>query len=231
MGLIAAVVANRWQPGIGDPTVLGWGTVVAYAVSFVLCVLACRKARGTTTRRTASLWAILAAMMLLLGINKQLDLQTWFSQVARDQIMNRGLYDQRRAYQGAFILAASLVGLTTVGGLGFVAIRRRWPLLPVAGATFLISYVIIRAASFHHVDHIINMSIPGARLSSVIELFGIATIGFAAVRALKPSRISPDPGASIDRGRGQVSLTRLAVVAAGRVAPFMRRSSNVFDQS
>ena len=42
MGLTPAVVGDRWRPGIGDPTVLGWATVVAYALSFVLCVVACQ---------------------------------------------------------------------------------------------------------------------------------------------------------------------------------------------
>ena len=185
MGMIAAVVNERWSPGIGDPTLLGWATVVAYAASFVLCVLAFRKIRAGVYRREAILWIILAAMMLLLGVNKQLDLQTWFTQVARDYLQGQGQYERRRAYQGAFILAAGLAGVGAVGLLGWLAYRRRWPLPPVAGATFLVSYVIVRAASFHHVDQIINLSIPGARLSSVIELVGISIVGTSAFRALR----------------------------------------------
>ncbi len=194
MGLIAAVVAERWTPGIGDPTVLGWATVVAYAATFVLCVRAFRKVKGGARRHEASLWAILAGMMLALGVNKQLDLQTWFTQVARDFVLGRGLYDQRRAYQGMFILAAGVASLGAVGALGFLAYRRRWPLWPVAGATFLVGYVIVRAASFHHVDQIISLSIPGARLSSLIELVGIAIVGGSAFRALRrrePPRSDP----------------------------------------
>ncbi len=191
MGLIAAVVDDRWAPGIGDPTVLGWATVVAYAGAFVLCLLAMRQARQRPGG-AAVLWALLAAMMLGLGINKQLDLQTWFSQVARDLIVGQGLYNDRRTYQGAFIAAAALLGLGAMGGLGFLAVRWRWPLGPVAGATFLVSYVVVRAASFHHFDQIINLSIPGARLSSVIELVGIVIIGGSAARALgRPTPVVP----------------------------------------
>ena len=76
MGLIAAMAGDRWRPGIGDPTVLGWATVAAYGVGMVFCVLAARRSRRNVGDRVAPLWWFLAAMMLVLGINKQLDLQT-----------------------------------------------------------------------------------------------------------------------------------------------------------
>lgn len=191
MGLIAAVAGDRWHPGIGDPTVLGWATVVAYAASFVLCVMAVRRARRASAGRTVPLWAALAAMMLLLGVNKQLDLQSWFTQEARDLLSGRGLYAERRTYQAIFIALVAAAGVATAIALGVLTVRRRWPLAPALGATFLVAYVVIRAASFHHVDQIINLSVPGARLSSVIELAGIAVIGVAAARAVRAR-----PGAS-----------------------------------
>lgn len=194
MEIIAAVSANyRWRPGIGDPTVLGWVTVLAYALTLVLCVLAWRTAARTPAQRTKGLWAIMAALMLALGVNKQLDLQSWFSQVARDLILGRGLYEQRRTYQGAFIVAMTLGGLVALGLLIWRAMRNRWPALPLAGAAFLVTYVIVRAASFHHFDQIINLSIPGARLSSVIELGGIAIIAAAATMAMR-TRTPPQAG-------------------------------------
>ena len=193
MGIIASVSGGRWTPGIGDPTVLGWATVAAYALALVLCVLAFRVARRTPRDRSGGLWAIMAALMLALGINKQLDLQSWFSQVARDIVLGQGLYNERRTYQAAFIAAVATAGLIALGLLTWRAIRNRWPIVPLAGAAFLVSYVVIRAASFHHVDQIINLSIPGARLSSVIELGGIAIIAVGAARALRPRRPAPPP--------------------------------------
>lgn len=193
MGLIAAVVGERWRPGIGDPTALGWATVVAYGVAFVLCVAAFRRARRDRPGRAAPLWLALAAMMLALGINKQLDLQTWFGEVARDLVRDRGLYGQRRTFQAIFIATAAAAGLGALGTCGVLAARRRWPLAPVAGAAFLVSYVVIRAASFHHVDQIISLGIPGARLSSAIELAGIAVIGTGAARSLRGRRPAPSP--------------------------------------
>ena len=147
------------------------------------------------------LWAGLALTMLGLGINKQLDLQSWFTQVARDLLVGQGLYEHRHAYQQAFIAVVGCTGLMGVGILSFVAVRRRWPILPVAGATLLVTYVVIRSASFHHVDRIINLSVPGARLSSVLELVGIAMIGGSAAR---PPRTRSEP----------VKLTPLSLIEA-----------------
>ena len=195
MGLIAEVVGNRWQPGIGDPTLLGWLTVVAYALTCGLCVLAFRaaEARARSAGGEELLWASLSVMMLALGINKQLDLQTWVTQVGRDFVTGWGLYAWHQVYQAMFILVVAVGGLAAVGVLWRLAIDRRWPLTPLAGATFLAVYVVIRAASFHHIDQILNLDIPGARLSSVIEVAGIAIIAVSAAQALRPHPRPPEP--------------------------------------
>jgi hypothetical protein len=116
---MAAGPDGRWEIGIGDPTPLGWITVAAYAAA---AVLAWRNAGAA--RRTAvphSFWIALTALMLALGINKQLDLQTWLSQAGRDLAIAQGWWEQRRAVQAVFIalLAAGAVGVA-------VWARRQW---------------------------------------------------------------------------------------------------------
>ena len=79
----------RWRFGIGDPTAVGWLTVAAYAATAALSVRAFlrSRARRAAPRRCGSssspgpavdetIWLLIAITMLLLGINKQLDLQT-----------------------------------------------------------------------------------------------------------------------------------------------------------
>ncbi len=192
MGLFAEIVDNRWQPGIGDPTLLGWGTVFAYAAACALCVLASRSAKVKAAGREEYLWASLAALMLALGINKQLDLQSWITQVGRDLAVAWGMYAQHRVYQVIFILVATLGCLAAIGLFWRLAIESRWPLAPLAGATFLAVYILIRAASFHHIDQILNLDVPGVRLSSVIEVAGIAIIGVSAMRALRSRPRPPE---------------------------------------
>jgi hypothetical protein len=42
--LFAFTEDDHWEPGIGDPTFVGWVTVVAYVIAAYLCW---RAARGT----------------------------------------------------------------------------------------------------------------------------------------------------------------------------------------
>src|SRR5215471_20103805 len=93
----------NWSPGIGDPTVAGWLTVILYLVTSV----------------------------------------------------------------GCWILAR---------GLGSADIERRaW-----RGTTLVTGYVLIRAASFHHVDRFIGRTILGFRWNWILEMGGIALVLFAS---------------------------------------------------
>ncbi|HVZ33497.1 MAG TPA: hypothetical protein VG963_13790, partial [Polyangiaceae bacterium] len=113
--LLVTGADGRWHPGIGDPSVLGWLTVVAYFVAAVLAFRALRVHLGRARRGGASaqagdelllarFWGLVLAAMILLGINKQLDLQTLFTEIGRDLAHAQGWYETRRRYQVAFIL-------------------------------------------------------------------------------------------------------------------------------
>src|SRR3954468_8571643 len=103
---------ERWTPGIGDPTPLGWATVVCYAVAFFLCI-ACLHA-DVHSRTSRRFWAMTSAIVAFLGINKQLDLQTWLTQTGRDLALQHGWYEERQVVQLTFIaalVAAALLAL------------------------------------------------------------------------------------------------------------------------
>lgn len=168
----------RWTPGIGDPTIMGWVTVVAYFAAAVLCFRTAR--RNPDARR---IWWALTTFLVLLGINKQLDLQSWFTQEGRDLARGEGWYDSRAAVQRAFIAAIVGLGLT-VSGLSFWATLRRPATVrvAVAGLAVLLAFIAIRAASFHHVDLFLGSTLLGVRFNWLLELGGIAIIGAAAGR-------------------------------------------------
>ena len=120
--LLAAAEGGRWRPGIGDPTVLGWVTVAAYLGAAIVCGLASlrepmpdgtRRPRGRPSR----FWLILAGLMLALGVNKQLDLQSLVTQIGRDVVRALDLYSGRRELQIGFIAVVILSCLATVAGL------------------------------------------------------------------------------------------------------------------
>ncbi len=200
----AAVEGGRWRPGIGDPTVLGWVTVAAYFGAASLCGLAawreptadgCRRPRGRPSR----FWLGLAALLAALGVNKQLDLQSLVTQTGRDVIRAWGLYSERRELQFGFILAVSILCGAALGAFLWAArrkLRRRWP--AIAGILFILGFVLIRAASFHHVDVFLAARLGGMKWNWILELGGIAVVAGGAVRVmLGPTGKPPRPAGAM----------------------------------
>jgi hypothetical protein len=182
--------AGRWSPGLGDPSVMGWVTVAVYLLAAAMTGRVARAARaeGGAWR----LWAALALVLLALGVNKQLDLQSLFTQVGRDLAMAQGWYAQRRWVQGGFI---ALLGLGALAVAWWLRRELREPAQRLAGLGLcvLLAFVVMRAASFHHMDELINLRLGGVRMNWVLELSGLFIILVAAWRAR--------PGASAARAR------------------------------
>jgi hypothetical protein len=190
--LLGEVVAGSWRPGIGDPTPLGWATAAAYVLGAVACARAGRR-EGRAGTGGAATWLVLAALMAALGANKQLDLQTAFTVAGRRLAKAQGWYDQRRAYQAAFIAAVAGAGLLALGVLGWFT-RRHWRRqgLALLGVVLLVVFVVIRASSFHRVDQMLGARLGALRMNHVLELGGIACVGAGAFLA---ARAGTWPGA------------------------------------
>ncbi len=210
---------GAWSPGIGDPNVMGWVTVVAYLCAAYLCFAVhrtWRAAAGASRARTwvpialaflgqrrrlaalpeavrmGALWNALALGLLLLGINKQLDLQTALTEMGKILAAKQGWYEQRQRVQIDFIVGVVLVGLWMIGSVLLLA-GRNLPRLGLAlvGIVFLCCFVAIRASSFHHVDRLLGADLGGLKINWLMELGGIALVGFGAYgegRALKRAR-------------------------------------------
>jgi hypothetical protein len=171
-----------WEPGIGDPTLYGWATVAAYAVAALCCWRA--SARGPARERR--FWLVLAAVMAFLAINKQLDLQTLFTDIGRFQARAHGWYAQRHEYQLAFIVVAALLALVVILTLLRRARRASGPVRgAIVGLGLLLLFVIVRASSFHKVDWFINLRLAGLRANHLMELGGIALVTIFALMAAK----------------------------------------------
>jgi hypothetical protein len=204
---------GSWSPGIGDPTPFGWFTTVAYFVAAYLCwrtylATPVSKPRGLTghlgslrpillslvaprrvvlavpeRQRIATLWLGFAITLFLLGINKQLDLQTAFTEVGRLVAHDEGWYAARRRVQVAFILGVLLAGLWVFAALVRLASGSRGRMAAaLTGTVFTMVFVLIRAASFHHVDLLLGVSLGGLKLNWIIELGGIFLVAYGASR-------------------------------------------------
>ena len=164
---------------IGDPTFLGWFTTACYfAGPSRLSVMRARRCRlGVNSSREMKLWIGLAALLLLLGFNKQLDLQTLFTQYARDLAKSQGWYEQRRTVQEWFIAGIAVSGLA---GLCMSVVLFRGCLhrnvLALVGVCFLVCFVVVRAASFHRVDALLAWRVHSIPMNGILELSGIGCI-------------------------------------------------------
>jgi hypothetical protein len=179
-----------WRPGIGDPNPTAWVIVVAYFVVCGLCVWAGVKERQNRDRASEKLipqfWFVLAGLLFLLGWNKQLDVQTLFTQIGRDAAKSEGWYANRRPIQAIFVVLFGLGGASAVAA-GIYYMRDVWKRYRLAytGIIYLGVFVVIRAASFHHIDTILYhlWDDGGYWVNTILELGGNITIGYAAYKA------------------------------------------------
>jgi hypothetical protein len=199
------VADGRWHFGVGDPNAMAWIIVGAYAVAaaltgraFMTSLRAERALRianpveSQNQRALKRLWLVVTVTLIVLGINKQLDLQSLATQWLRDRAYAHGWYDDRRRYQLDFIVAIIAFGSLATALLA-IALRRvlRRVIGAVIGLGMLVSFVVIRASSFHYVDVLLNEG--RIRANWVLELGGIALIAISAVRAEDRSRVAVPP--------------------------------------
>lgn len=177
---------SGWEPGIGDPSLLGWLTVFAYFGAAFLAYRSFRRLRALRTpanaqRRERLLWLLLTVAFVLLGLNKQLDLQTGFAELGKSMALEQGWYEHRRLVQMVFIVGlcvvAAFVAYTVLALARGTSRRLR---MTVLGTCVLIAFIVIRAASLHHIDELLGSEIADLRLHRLLELAGLLVILAAA---------------------------------------------------
>jgi len=178
---------QRWTPGIGDPSVMGWVTVSAYFLVAFCCLLV-RKIEPLDDTQHANFfdryrrfWWMLGVCLILLGINKQLDLQSLFTQIGRDFAHSSGWYEHRKTIQKGFIASIGLAALGCGGWLVY-KFRHACGTIKIAslGFTLLLAFVVMRAASFHNFDDLLDYQIAGVRFNWFMEVGALIIIAIAA---------------------------------------------------
>ena len=185
-----------------DPGPAGWIMVACYLATTVLCARALWAARigsrlaleheGPDRRATArpgayhasaAFWGLMVILCLLLGFNKQLDFQTWLTNLGRRSAEAQGWYDRRREVQVAFVICTAGLALLGLGVVLFLT-RELLPrhVLAFGGVAVLAAYVMLRASSFHDVDDLMDRSVAGIRLGWVMELVGVVCVAVCAWR-------------------------------------------------
>ena len=169
----------NWRPGIGDPTIGGWLTVILYFLTMVSCWRTADIIR--LTERTISsekyTWRAVSILFLALGINKQLDLQTALTVLGRVLAFDQGWYEERQTVQVWFIVGVAITCITTAIILLIWARKSPAPTwLALLGTAAVLAFVLIRAASFHHIDRLIGQRILALTWNWILEMGGISLV-------------------------------------------------------
>jgi hypothetical protein len=168
---------EAWLQNIGDPTWFGWLTTAAYFVTAWLCFDSFRRAR--LQGKGERIWLLLAGGMLLLGFNKQLDLQSLLKEVGRTIAHRGGWFDQRREVQATF--GGFIVALAAVSAFRIFWVARRQPVQvrwSLLGALMLIAFVVMRVASFEH----LGMPNLGDNFNAIMEFAAVLCVAGGAWR-------------------------------------------------
>lgn len=153
--------------------------MVAYAAASVSCLSAYYVKWRLPRPR---FWLVMAFILMSLGVNKQLDLQSFFTDIGRVIAKNNGWYSSRRQVQVVFV-GALFAG--TVVSAAIVAYKLRSDLrehlFPLLGLVMLLGFIVIRAVSFHHVDLLLKHTVGNVRINWLLEFGGIGVLLFSSL--------------------------------------------------
>ena len=159
----------------GDHTFFGWATVLMYFLASFRTGYQAKLAYKN--KENSYFWLGLTIFLIFLGLNKQLDLQTNLTEWLRATSKVHGWYEQRRVGQLLFV---SLMGLTIpfmlIGLRVFLFNSWQRYKLTWVGIVLLIVFVIVRAASFHHVDLFFYKTIGSLRYYQALEMLAISLV-------------------------------------------------------
>ena len=200
--MLADVTTSGWRPRLADATVPGILIVTFYLIVAVACAWALsvarigaqmakeyrkverrRHDRTTASRASFLFWALLTLCMVILGVNKYLDLESWLTELGRNIALSQGWYEARSGVQRPLVAAVAGLGLISLTVL-LVLTRRLLPrhVPAFVGVVVLLCFVIARAMSFHQLDDALATELLGVRVRSLLELGGILCIGLCAVK-------------------------------------------------
>jgi hypothetical protein len=181
----ASIPPTNWHPQLDNPDVLGWSVVAAYLLAATACGwVAYKTDKGEP--EAGRIWCLLAVVLLFLGINKQLNLQTLLIVLGRRAALAGGWYERRRWAQAVFAAAFALLGLCSLGF--FAAHARRFIAqnrLAFLGVLVLLSFVVLRASTINHANELFGVELKDARWAWLLELCGSLLIALSAAAAAK----------------------------------------------
>jgi len=174
-----------WQLQFDNPDFLGWLVVAAYLLAAVSCGwVALKTDKSVSAGR--KIWGLLAIVLLCLGVNKQLNLQTLMIVIGRHAALVEGWFEHRRLVQAIFCAAFALLGLCLLGffaatGKRFIGQNR----LAFAGVIVLLFFVMLRSSTINHASQLIGINLKDEHWAWILELCGSILIALSAAATVK----------------------------------------------
>lgn len=103
--MILECISNAWSPKIGDPYLLGWIIAFGYIFVAILSFVVMKRSRRlySNVSRARLFWLGMTVFLVFLGLNKQLDLQTFLISAVKCHATMAGWYEERREFQLIFV--------------------------------------------------------------------------------------------------------------------------------
>lgn len=180
---------SEWQLAVAKADLADWVTVVAYLLAAAACVRASNYAWIKRRTRDRMFWQIASVLLVFLGANELLDLQALLTAVGREYAKTNGWYGQHRRVQYVFVLALGVAAV--VAGIVMLWLTRRTDAsvrLALIGLVFIGLFVLLRAASFHHLDELLGGGAPEFTWRSVLEMLGILIMAVGATAYTRKRR-------------------------------------------
>jgi hypothetical protein len=184
-----------WSLGFNDPTVIGWLVTGGYFAVSILCVFAA--GRHSFERVIFLSWLLLGLVLVLLCLNKQLDLQTLFKEWFDRIEVNQDWSGQRRMVIGYSLAGASAI-IAVVGAMAFRRLPRqagnlRWAIVCLGCLLVGLMLQYLPLGSF---SGELGLSIFGAsdgvwqvELMELLEIVFLALIGLSLLAEIRKSEV------------------------------------------
>ena len=200
--LLAEITTQGWRPGGVHLSTIQILTVSAYLFVALICAWALhvarigsqlaaeygakdRRAKGRSAAYRASFlfWIILTLLYVFLGMNKQLDLDGWFTETGRQLAIDQGWYDLRWQFQESMVVGIAVIGVSMLALLLAIS-RSLLPrhILAFVGTLLLIIFLILKALSFHHLDNFLDQELASVQLGTIIEWIGMGCVVLCAAK-------------------------------------------------
>jgi hypothetical protein len=169
----------------GQLTPVGWAVAVAYGLGALCCARAgwVTQPDGRRCSGKQQPWWLLAAILLFLGINKLLNLQTTLINLGRAAARTEGWYQYRRVAQTVFAVLFTMALLSV-----FAALLKKWrwfvkerPLVQT-GVLLLLLFVVIRAFALNHVEELLHLNLHDNNWGWALELLATACFAWSATQ-------------------------------------------------